>query len=39
MREAGFSPEIFRNVNTAEEYESLVKDERVVVAKGKEASG
>jgi len=35
MRQAGFSPEVFRNVNTAEEYESLLQDEHVVLAKGK----
>jgi molybdenum cofactor guanylyltransferase len=27
IREAGFSPEIFRNVNTAEEFETLVRDQ------------
>jgi molybdopterin-guanine dinucleotide biosynthesis protein A len=34
--EAGFSPEIFRNVNTAEEYEALVRDEGAALAKGRE---
>jgi len=29
MREAGFSPEVFRNVNTGDEYESLLRDERL----------
>jgi phospholipid/cholesterol/gamma-HCH transport system ATP-binding protein len=32
IREAGFSPEVFRNVNTAEEYETLVGAEGVVPA-------
>jgi ABC-type transporter Mla maintaining outer membrane lipid asymmetry ATPase subunit MlaF/molybdopterin-guanine dinucleotide biosynthesis protein A len=36
IREAGFSPEVFRNANTAEEYESLLKDNRAVLAKEKE---
>ncbi|HME32966.1 MAG TPA: molybdenum cofactor guanylyltransferase [Terriglobales bacterium] len=27
IREAGFSPEIFRNVNTAEEFETVVRDQ------------
>jgi molybdopterin-guanine dinucleotide biosynthesis protein A len=37
MREAGFSPEIFRNVNTVAEYESLVNENGAVLAKGKES--
>lgn len=36
MCEAGFAPEIFRNVNTAEEYEALVRDEGAALEKGKE---
>jgi len=32
---AGFSPEIFRNVNTAEQYEALVRDEGAALAKGR----
>ncbi len=32
MREAGFSPEIFRNINTADEYQALMRDEEVVSA-------
>jgi molybdenum cofactor guanylyltransferase len=39
MRNAGFTPEVFRNVNTAEEYASLLQDERLVPAKGKVAIG
>jgi len=38
MCEAGFAPEIFRNVNTAEEYEALVRDEDAALAKGKESA-
>jgi len=34
--EAGFSPEVFRNVNTTEEYEALVRDEGAALAKGRE---
>jgi molybdenum cofactor guanylyltransferase len=34
--EAGFTPEIFRNVNTTEEYEALMRDEGEVLAEGKE---
>jgi len=34
--EAGFSPEIFRNLNTADEYEALVRDEGTALAKGRE---
>ena len=33
--EAGFSPEIFRNVNTAAEYEALLLEDGAAVAKGK----
>ncbi len=33
IRDAGFSPEIFRNVNTAAEYEALLKDEAAVYAR------
>ena len=33
MRDAGFSPEIFRNVNTAEEYEALVRDQAAALSK------
>ncbi len=36
IREAGFSPRIFRNVNTVEEYEALVREEEdAAVGKGK----
>jgi len=34
MRKAGFSPEIFRNVNTAEEYASLLQDARLAPRRG-----
>jgi molybdenum cofactor guanylyltransferase len=34
--EEGFSPEIFRNVNTADEYEALMREEGAALAKGKE---
>ncbi len=37
IREAGFLPEIFQNVNTAAEYESLLRDERAAPAKEKES--
>jgi molybdopterin-guanine dinucleotide biosynthesis protein A len=33
MRDAGFSPQIFRNVNTAEEYEALVRDQAAILTK------
>jgi molybdopterin-guanine dinucleotide biosynthesis protein A len=33
MHDAGFSPEIFRNVNTAEEYEALVRDQAAILTK------
>jgi molybdenum cofactor guanylyltransferase len=33
MCDAGFSPEIFRNVNTAEEYEALVRDRAAILTK------
>jgi len=36
IRGAGFSPEVFRNVNTAEEYEALVKDEGLALVKERE---
>ena len=36
MSEAGFSPEIFRNVNTAAEYHALMQDENMASAKEKE---
>src|SRR5271157_986843 len=36
IREAGFSPEVFRNVNTTEEYWALVKDEGVALVKERE---
>jgi len=39
MREAGFSPEIFRNINTAAEYEALVLEDGAVAAKGKGSGG
>ena len=32
---AGFSPQIFRNVNTAEEYEAVLRDEGAALAKGR----
>jgi len=35
IRDAGFSPEIFRNVNTAEGYQSLVRAQTTPEAKGK----
>lgn len=35
IRDAGFSPEIFRNVNTAEEYQSLVRAQTSPEGKGK----
>jgi len=34
MRSAGFSPEIFRNINTGDEYEALIRDEGVAATKG-----
>jgi len=37
MGEAGFSPEIFRNVNTPAEYEALLLGDGAAVAKGREA--
>jgi molybdenum cofactor guanylyltransferase len=37
IREGGFWPEIFRNVNTAAEYEALVQEEGAAWAKGKES--
>ena len=37
MRDAGFSPEIFRNVNTAAEYEALVRDDAAPLVKGNES--
>ena len=37
MRAAGFSPDIFRNVNTAEEYQTLVRENGAALAKGKES--
>ncbi len=37
MREAGFTPEIFRNVNTVAEYESLAQEDVASLAKGKES--
>ena len=33
MREAGFSPQIFRNVNTAREYDALLSDEAAALTK------
>ena len=39
MREAGFSPEIFRNVNTAAEYEVLVREDVAALANGRESGG
>jgi molybdopterin-guanine dinucleotide biosynthesis protein A len=36
ISDAGFSPEIFRNVNTAEEYEALMRDERETLAQARE---
>ncbi len=36
--EAGFAPAIFRNVNTAEEYEALMRDEGEVLAEGRESA-
>ena len=39
MRKASFSPEIFRNVNTAEEYASLLQEARLAPAKGRVAIG
>src|SRR5271157_31665 len=36
IRGAGFSPDVFRNVNTIEEYEALVKDEGVALGKERE---
>lgn len=35
IRQAGFLPEVFRNVNTVEEYEGLVRDESDGLVKGK----
>jgi len=34
MREGGFSPKIFRNINTGDEYEALMRDESVTSTKG-----
>jgi len=34
MRAAGFSPDIFRHVNTFAEYEALVREDRATLAKG-----
>ena len=39
MGEAGFSPGIFRNVNTAAEYEALLLEDGAAVAKGKGSAG
>jgi molybdenum cofactor guanylyltransferase len=36
IRSAGFSPQIFRNVNTTAEYEALVKEDAVALEKGSE---
>lgn len=35
LREAGFSPQVFRNVNTVEEYKALVRDEGAESVNGK----
>ncbi len=37
LRAAGFLPEIFRNLNTAAEYETLVRDDTVPLVKGNES--
>ncbi len=37
MREAGFSPEIFRNMNTTAEYEALVLEDATLLGKGHES--
>jgi len=37
MLRAGFSPEIFRNVNTAAEYEALAEEEDAQLSKGPES--
>jgi len=39
MREAGFSPEVFRNVNTAAEYEALVRGDVAALANRRESGG